>query len=503
MKKYNMVLRGVVILALLLALTPAAHAAQTPQVLQVSTQGQRAVFFTDSAVQPDGVICKVSNQPAQLVETGTVSNGDAVVRTTVLVDISTSIPTNMRDSVIAAIDKLIEQKSPTDEYRLITFGQEEAVLCDFTADRYDLGKSIQNIVFNGQWSMIYDAIYNTLPDLGAAANVPTLYRTIVITDGVDLTKTGVTMEELFLKLQADRCPVDVLAVSAAPAETANKELSAITRISGGRYCALDPNTDLAVLGQTLGVGNYSYIEVQVPEQLLDGSVRQVDLTFGSSSVSLDVKFPAIYVQPESSEPEPAPSPTPVPTQTEAPTPAEPSSFLAQYGVICTVAAAVVIAVLVVVLVVVLKKKRSKKSQSVPSDTDPENEDRTVFIKDVQYTVKISAPKHPGAEWVLEIADKEALIGRADHCDVVLEDGTVSREHCRIVAHEDGLELIHLGSNPTIINGVKVTARSPLNSGDTLTVGREQLHIDYIQKLNSPGPEPEPEPDPSQQTEAFF
>lgn len=499
MKKYNMVLRGVVILALLLALTPAAHAAQTPQVLQVSTQGQRAVFFTDSSVQPDGVICKVSNQPAQLVETGTVSNGDAVVRTTVLVDISTSIPTNMRDGVIAAIDKLIEQKSPTDEYRLITFGQEEAVLCDFTADRYDLGKSIQNIVFNGQWSMIYDAIYNTLPDLGAAANVPTLYRTIVITDGVDLTKTGVTMEELFLKLQADRCPVDVLAVSAAPAETANKELSAITRISGGRYCALDPNTDLAVLGQTLGVGNYSYIEVQVPEQLLDGSVRQVDLTFGSSSVSLDVKFPAIYVQPESSEPEPAPSPTPVPTQTEAPTPAEPSSFLAQYGVICAVAAAVVIAVLVVVLVVVLKKKRSEKPQQDPDDTvDPE---MTVFIKDVQYTVKISAPTHPGAEWVLEIADK-ALIGRADHCDVVLEDGTVSREHCRIVAREDGLELIHLGSNPTIINGVKVTARSPLNSGDTLTVGREQLHIDYIQKLNSPGPEPEPKPDP-QKTVAFF
>ena len=507
MKKYNMVLRGVVVLALLLVLTPAAHAAQAPQVLQVSAQGQRALFFTDSAVQPDGVTCKVSNQPAQLVETGTVSNGDAVVRTTVLVDISTSIPTNMRDSVIAAIDKLIEQKSPTDEYRLITFGQEEAELCDFTADRYDLGKSIQNIVFNGQWSMIYDAIYNTLPDLGAAADVPTLYRTIVITDGVDLTKTGVTMEELFLKLQADRCPVDVLAISAAPAEAANKELSAITRISGGRYCALDPNTDLAVLGQTLGVGNYSYIEVQVPEQLLDGSVRQVDLTFGPSSVSLDVKFPALYVQPESSEPEPTPSPTPVPMQTEAPVPAEPPSFLAQYGVICAVAAAVVIAVLIVVLVVVLKKKRSKKTQPVPSAMPvagmrTAGQETTEFIGDVQYTVKISAPKHPGTEWVLEIAD-EALIGRADHCDVVLEDSTVSREHCKIVAHEDGLELIHLGSNRTVINGVKVTARSPLNSGDTLTVGREQLHIDYIQKLDGSSPEPGPKPDPSRQTEAFF
>ena len=130
------------------------------------------------------------------------------------------------------------------------------------------------------------------------------------------------------------------------------------------------------------------------------------------------------------------------------------------------------------------------------------QETTEFIGDVQYTVKISAPKHPGTEWVLEIAD-EALIGRADHCDVVLEDSTVSREHCKIVAHEDGLELIHLGSNRTVINGVKVTARSPLNSGDTLTVGREQLHIDYIQKLDGSSPEPGPKPDPSRQTEAFF
>ena len=166
--------------------------------------------------------------------------------------------------------------------------------------------------------------------------------------------------------------------------------------------------------------------------------------------------------------------------------------------ICAVAAAVVIAVLIVVLVVVLKKKYSKKPQPVPSampvaGMHTAGQETTEFIGDVQYTVKISAPKHPGAEWGLEIADV-ALIGRADHCDVVLEDS-------KIVAHEDGLELIHLGSNRTVINGVKVTARSPLNSGDTLTVGREQLHIDYIQKLDGPGPEPKP--DPSRQTEAFF
>ena len=497
-------------MTLLLFLTPTSLAAQPAQVLQTSIQEEYAVFFTDTPVQPDSVICKVSNQPAQILDAGTVSDGNALVRTTVLVDISTSIPADMRESVVAALDKLIEQKSPSEEYRLVTFGQEETILCDFTADRYDLGKSIQGIVFDGQWSMIYDASYNTLPSFTEAQDVPTLYRTIVITDGVDLTKTGVTMEELFLKLQTDRYPVDVLAVSSAPAETANKELSAITRISNGRYCTLDSSTDFETLGQALGVENYSYIQAQVPEQLLDGAVRQVDLDLGVGSVSLDVKFPAIYVQPEPSTPAPTSAPTPAPMQSAAPVPdAASPSFLEQYGVILAVAAVVVVIVLIMVLVAVRKRKPAQAPQLVSSappvtGKGASSQETTQFMEDVQYTVKITAPKQSGAEWVLEITG-EALIGRADHCDVVLEDGTVSREHCKIVAREDGLELIHLGSNRTLINGIKITGRSPLHSGDTLVLGREQLHIDYIQKLDAPfgsGPEPKPETS-SHQTEAFF
>ena len=46
----------------------------------------------------------------------------------------------------------------------------------------------------GQWSMIYDAIHNTVSPMETASNTLTFYRTIVITDGVDQTQTGVTME---------------------------------------------------------------------------------------------------------------------------------------------------------------------------------------------------------------------------------------------------------------------------------------------------------------------
>lgn len=52
-------------------------------------------------------------------------------------------------------------------------------------------------------------------------------------------------------------------------------------------------------------------------------------------------------------------------------------------------------------------------------------------------------------------------------------------------HDNVLVLVHLGSNTTRVNGVKVTDSKPLASGDLLRLGREQLKIDYIQKLDGP------------------
>lgn len=461
-------------------------------MLQVHAGPQATTIFLDAPLSADGVSCKVSNQPAQVVGSGAVSAGDMTVKTTVLVDISTSIPTAMRGRVLDALDKLIEQKSANDQFKLVTFAQEETVLCDFTGDRYDLGKAAEGIVFNGQWSMIYDAIYNTVPAARTQEDSLTLYRTIVVTDGVDLTKIGVTMEELFLRLQDERYPVDVLAVSGSAQSTPNKELSGIARISGGRYCPLDPSTDLEGLGQALGVENCFYLQVQVPEQLLDGSVRQVDIAAGGESISLDVKFPAVYVQPEptpepSAEPEPTPTPAPEPAPT--PPPAADPTFLEQYGTFLIPAAAAAAAVLAAAVVLALRGGRKNKPSASPEEAIPPAGPRkdikpeTIpFTGGAEYTVKLSAPRHPGREWVLSVTG-EALIGRADHCDLQLEEGTVSREQCKLVAGEGGLEVVHLGSNRTLVNGVKVSQSCPLNSGDLLALGREQLRVDYIQRLD--------------------
>lgn len=544
-KKFDVVCRPVLLMALVCLLVWPVQRAGAANVVQTSTQEQTVVIFMDKMLDMENLTCKVSNQPVEIVESGGLTDGTARVKTTVLIDVSKSIPADMHEKLIAAINKLIEQKAANDEYRIITFAEEQTQLCDFTTDRYDLNKAIEGLAFDKAWSKIYDAVYSTMPTPETGTDTPILYRSILITDGVDEADTGAIMEELLLKLQNERYPVDVLAVSGSSG-AANKELSAITRVSGGRYCGLAPDTDLESLEASLGVSGYSYVKIQAPEQLLDGSIRQVDLSDGTVNMSLDVKFAAADAQipqedppvetepPVESEPvqetEPpvetapeeqtaAPVESVQPEETAAP---ETASLLEGMGFIPYIVLGTVV-VLIVVVVFAISGKRDKNGRKRPDpkpNPEPERPPRqngsdlkpsvrpTVVMDEnedskAQYQIKLSAPKHPGQEWVLKLVD-ELLIGRAEHCRVQFTEQSVSREQCKIILKDGKPAIVHMGTNKTTVNGVKVEEAYPLNAGDVIKIGREELRIDYIQKIGAPEQKP-PTKGPSAgiKTDSFF
>jgi hypothetical protein len=63
------------------------------------------------------------------------------------------------------------------------------------------------------------------------------------------------------------------------------------------------------------------------------------------------------------------------------------------------------------------------------------------------------------------------IGRSRDCDVVLEDTGISRRHAQIRPGGAGWEVEDLGStNGVLVNGVAVTSRQLLRSGDVLEFG---------------------------------
>ena len=72
---------------------------------------------------------------------------------------------------------------------------------------------------------------------------------------------------------------------------------------------------------------------------------------------------------------------------------------------------------------------------------------------------------------------ELILGRHHACDVVFDDGSVSRRHARLVYRDGSWVLQDLKStNGTSVNGVRV-GRCALRPGDRVALGDQQLRID--------------------------
>src|SRR5215212_3629644 len=79
---------------------------------------------------------------------------------------------------------------------------------------------------------------------------------------------------------------------------------------------------------------------------------------------------------------------------------------------------------------------------------------------------------PTQEWTF---DKEEIrLGSMDDNDVVLNDDTVSRYHCKIIQEETGYVLVDLRStNGSFINKVRIR-EAFLKPGCTVSVGTQQV-----------------------------
>ena len=69
-----------------------------------------------------------------------------------------------------------------------------------------------------------------------------------------------------------------------------------------------------------------------------------------------------------------------------------------------------------------------------------------------------------------LTSSRIIVGRGDHCDLRLEDGSVSSEHARLVRDSGGWRIVNLlSTNGTFVNGQKVSS-SAVKDGDRIGFG---------------------------------
>lgn len=65
-----------------------------------------------------------------------------------------------------------------------------------------------------------------------------------------------------------------------------------------------------------------------------------------------------------------------------------------------------------------------------------------------------------------------LVGRDPHCDIAIDDPTVSRQHAKLEVTSESTRLVDLGSkNGTFVNGARVSDAQLIRSGDLLGFGK--------------------------------
>lgn len=429
-------------------------------------------------------VVKVANKQAEIVESGSVADGAVRVRTTILADVSTSIPTETREKVLEFIEAEIRDLADYEELRLVTFGDKVEVIEDFSSDRYDLSNAVKAIEFTAPESTVYDAINSTMNSPAAGC----YNRTIVITDGADYAAGGITKEELFIRLGAEMYPIDVVGVSKEKLQNPNKDLAALARISRGNYTELYPEADVSECADDLSVNDLFRLRAEVPANLLDGSVRQVDVSDGVNSISFDMKM-SVADMPEESTASAAESNVSEDIS-EAGAPAENSAVRFSTSALLVIACAgVSVIAIVVVILQILKSKKSAEAEKTASQSPSflsDDSDKTEFADSSdsgeQYVVRLSNTANPNECWVINVTS-DIVIGRAAECAVHIDEKSVSREQCRIAVKGAGLALSNLsGSNPTKLNGAEVSGDMLLHAADNIHFGRITLRVDYIQKI---------------------
>lgn len=91
---------------------------------------------------------------------------------------------------------------------------------------------------------------------------------------------------------------------------------------------------------------------------------------------------------------------------------------------------------------------------------------------------LKAIEGPSAGQAFEVRNS-ATIGRAEGCEVVLEDGAVSREHARITLEGNSIVLEDMEStNGTYVDGAKVS-RIALSDGGRFTIGETVFRVSAI------------------------
>ena len=394
--------------------------------------------------------------------------GELPSDTLILVDTSGSIPADIRQKTKDLIMELIDQKQENERYSIASFGTEINVLCDYTSDRYDLAKALEGLDYSEKYTYVYSVLDKVLDN-----DRDDFYRIVMISDGVENSRDGITYDEILNKISSGHCPVYTVGIENGNQESL-KKLYSFSRNSYAESAALTNESDISQICDTVNSSrNFICVEVSVPDEAADGSVRYLKISGQDYECGADVRIPAKEAVTTSAV-----------TETESVTTSISETELQQNMTDLNSGSEKILPLIVsvsavIAAIVVLIKKPWKKNKNTFSENDSNKNDavtRQDVIKDDDVMIMLTDVDSPQRSYRCAVGNGVTIGRDSSQCTVALEhDGYISRKHCLIYREGEQFFIENYSPNNVVINDRTVICRSSAeeHSGENTLILLEQ------------------------------
>jgi len=467
---------------IVLTLNLLSYTASAFDITNIYTYDSDVHIFINADTAP--ISAQLGTSPCEIISVK--KTGELPSETLILVDTSGSIPTDIQSKTAELISMLIDGKQENEKFAIASFGTDTNYLCDYTTDRYELVKAAEKLVYDEKFTYVYSVLDEAVK--GMSDDVFT--KIIVISDGVENSKDGITYDEILRTVSESHIPIYAVGIENNNQEPL-KKLYAFSRNSAAESVTISADSDISQICAMLEASrDMVCAEIAIPDECADGSVKYLKITGDGYECGIDIRTPVAAVSETSAETTAAES-SETSTAAAAEEVSEKNVQPFNIGYVVTAAAAAVVAASAAVITVKLKKD---KPQPIPQPT-PQPIPQPINETVIQLT-NINDPSRS----YRHALGKGVTVGRdSSQCMIAIEnDEYISKKHCRIYRSGERIMLENYSRNAVKINdnalvhakgceppGTRLLLEDDdgnakeIKSGDRLRIGHTELRFEVI------------------------
>jgi len=502
-----------------------ADAASKAVIVEAAVGSKQIHLFAKGFTPEDKLTAVIGSTPVKIGGLSTVQKDQKNMKTLVLIDNSYDTTEETKQVFSKFLEDYIADKSTHEDISIYVFGEEASVVVDYSSEYVALIDAVKKMCYGQEKSYVTDVLYDIV-DNSAYSDEAGFKRIILLTDGFEDESIGYTRKELDDLIADKPIPIYVMGCKSESNSQELENVFSLSRITGAKSYILNEYDNMLDIAEELKEDESVLRISLVPSPgILDGSVKAVKISNGSSSATIDLRMPqvvskkdsqenadkdakdgtenaaesedktAVAVQPANGEsPQAANAQALAPTQ-ETAAQEESSSWDTLTYVLVFGSIGLFLCIVVIVVILILRKRRDPFGGSFAPDLSDDSTLRVSYAPDtdVEETAKVwnNVPCYvtlkdlSRPEKVFrQIVNGTLTIGRSSSKNLMVidYDKTISGRHCNIVVKEDGFYITDVGSsNGTFVNDERITKETHISNNDTITLGQAKFAFEGVRR----------------------